>query len=61
MVKIIFGEPGIEKDRIKEDYFKSLGIQIIRFENKWVFEDIGWLLEQIRAKFNHPLIYNATH
>jgi very-short-patch-repair endonuclease len=49
-----FWEPGIEKDRIKENYLKSIGIKVLRFENKWVFEDITWVLEQIRAVFNHP-------
>jgi very-short-patch-repair endonuclease len=49
-----FWEPGLEKDRIKETYLKSLGIQVIRFENKWVFEDVQWVLGQIKAQFNHP-------
>jgi very-short-patch-repair endonuclease len=49
-----FQEPGIEKDRIKEDYLKSIGIRVIRFENKWVFEDVNWVLERIKAEFNHP-------
>lgn len=49
-----YHEPGIEKDRIKENYLKSIGIRVIRFENKWIFEDIAWVLEQIKAAFNHP-------
>lgn len=49
-----FWKPGIEKDRIKENYLKSIGIRVIRFENKWVFEDIGWVLQQIKMVFNHP-------
>lgn len=49
-----FWEPGIEKDRIKENYLQSIGIRVIRFENKWVFEDINWVLEQIKAAFNRP-------
>lgn len=47
-------EPGIERDRVKENYLRSIGIRVIRFENKWVFEDVGWVLEQIKASFNHP-------
>jgi len=49
-----FWEPGIENDRNKENYLKSIGIRVIRFENKWVFEDINWVLEKIKAAFNHP-------
>ena len=49
-----FWDPGIEKDRVKENYLKSTGIKVIRFENKWVYEDIAWVLEKIKAEFNHP-------
>ena len=49
-----FWEPGIERDRVKENYLKSIGITVIRFENKLVFEYIQWVLQQIEAKFNHP-------
>ena len=49
-----FWQPGMEKDRVKENYLRSIGITVIRFENKLVFEDIQWVLQQIEAKFNHP-------
>lgn len=49
-----FWEAGMERDRVKENYLNSLGIRVLRFENKWVFEDINWVLEQIKAVFNHP-------
>ena len=49
-----FWEPGIEQDRIKESYLNSIGIRVIRFENKWVFEDINRVLQEIKACFNHP-------
>ena len=49
-----FWERGIENDREKENYLNGLGIQVIRFEDKWVFEDIQWVLGQIKAPFNHP-------
>ena len=31
-----FWEPGIEKDRVKENYLKNTGIKVIRFDNKRV-------------------------
>ncbi|HSU51847.1 MAG TPA: endonuclease domain-containing protein [Segetibacter sp.] len=49
-----FWEPGIERDRVKENYLRSIGITVVRFENKLVFEDIEWVLQQIEGKFNHP-------
>jgi very-short-patch-repair endonuclease len=49
-----YHEPGIERDRIKESYLRSIGIRVVRFENRWVFEDIEWVLGEIRARFNHP-------
>ena len=49
-----FWQPGIERDRVKENYLRSIGITVVRFENKLVFEDIQWVLQQIEAKFNHP-------
>ncbi|MCY7420861.1 MAG: endonuclease domain-containing protein [Chitinophagaceae bacterium] len=49
-----FWEPGMERDKGKEDYSDSLGVSVLHFENKWVFEGIDWVLEQIKAKFNHP-------
>ena len=49
-----FWDAGIEKDRVKENYLKSIGIKVIRFENKWVYADIAWVLEKIKAEFNHP-------
>ncbi len=49
-----FWEPGIEKDRVKKNYVKRKGIKVSSFENKWVFEDIAWVLEKIKAEFNHP-------
>jgi very-short-patch-repair endonuclease len=49
-----FWEPGIEKDRRKEDYLGSIGVRVLRFENKLLFENVNWVLEKIKAEFNHP-------
>ena len=45
-----FWDTGIEKERVKENDLNK----VIRFENKWVYEDIAWVIEQIKAEFNHP-------
>lgn len=50
-----YHEPGITNDRIKESYLNSIGITVLRFENKLVFDDIEWVLQQIKRAFtNHP-------
>ncbi|MBC7391685.1 MAG: DUF559 domain-containing protein, partial [Opitutaceae bacterium] len=49
-----FWDAGIEKDRVKENYLKCTGIKVISFENKWVYEDIAWVLEKFKSSFNHP-------
>jgi very-short-patch-repair endonuclease len=50
-----YHEPGITNDRVKESYLQSVGIKVIRFENKLVFKDIEWVLEQIKGAFiYHP-------
>ena len=51
-----FWDTGIEKERVKENDLNT----VIRFENKWVYEDIAWVIEQIKAEFNHPWFY-ALH
>jgi very-short-patch-repair endonuclease len=43
---------GIEKDLIKEKYLRSKSIRVLRFENKWVFEDLEYVLKTISASFN---------
>jgi len=50
-----YHEPGIANDRLKESYLNSIGIKVLRFENRLVFEDVEWVLEQIKRAFtNHP-------
>jgi very-short-patch-repair endonuclease len=44
-----YHEPGITNDRLKESYLNSIGVKVLRFENKLVFEDIEWVLERIKG------------
>jgi len=41
----------IEKDTVRDKYLESLGYKIIRFENKFVFQDPGFVLDQIKKRF----------
>ena len=55
-----FWEDGLKRDHRRKCYLNSLGIQVIRFENKWVFDDMEYLLNEIRGCFknNNGMIVN---
>jgi very-short-patch-repair endonuclease len=38
-------------DYERKVFLEFYGIKVIRFENKWVFEEPGWVLDQIRSHF----------
>jgi very-short-patch-repair endonuclease len=38
----------IEKDEIRDNYLKNLGFTVIRFENKLVFQDPEFVIEEIK-------------
>lgn len=52
-----FTDSGYEYDRARTEYLQALGISVIRFENKDMFEETEGILEEIRKRFksNHPL------
>lgn len=46
-----FWEESIHYDYKRSCYLVGLGISVIRFENKWVFEDMDYILTEIRKCF----------
>src|SRR5215217_6859742 len=46
-----FTDNGFERDEVRTDYLKSLNIQVLRFENKEVFEQLEGVLAEITAQF----------
>ncbi len=46
-----FTEEGIVQDEIRTHYLNELGIKVIRFENKLVFDKPDWVLEEIKKNF----------
>ena len=46
-----FWEEGLRYDISRTKYLYTLGIRVIRFENKWIFEDIEFVLNKIRNQF----------
>jgi very-short-patch-repair endonuclease len=46
-----FTEEGLLYDTERTEYLNSVGIKVIRFENKSVFDSVNYVLEDIKACF----------
>lgn len=46
-----FWEERVQYDQRRTVYLNSKDIRVIRFENKWVFEDMDYVLNHIRGYF----------
>ena len=46
-----FTEEGKIKDEERTNFLNELGIKVIRFENKLVFDKTEWMLEEIKKNF----------
>ena len=46
-----FTPEGIEYDKTRTEYINGLNINVIRFENKLVFENTDWVLMEIKNNF----------
>lgn len=42
---------GLVQDEKRDEFLKSLNIKVLRFENKEVFENIEWVLNEIKRHF----------
>ena len=47
-----YTQEGILKDLKKESFLKKHSIRVLRFENKWVFQDIEYVLKTILSAFH---------
>lgn len=48
-----FGDDDVENyDQDRTAYFERLGIVVLRYENKYVFDYPKWVLEEIKENFN---------
>jgi very-short-patch-repair endonuclease len=43
----------IEKDEIRDKYLEDLGFRILRFENRFVFQDPDYILNEIKTIFSN--------
>ena len=46
-----FSGLGAAEDRERKEYLKTVGIVVVRFENREVFEETEWMLDVIRTNF----------
>jgi very-short-patch-repair endonuclease len=46
-----YWQEGMDRDLKKELYLKKHSIRVLRFENKWVFQDLEYVLKTISASF----------
>jgi len=46
-----FTDEGIAYDTIRTEYINSFNIKVVRFENKLVFDNTGWVLDEIKRNF----------
>ena len=42
-----YEEEGVEKDKIRDEYFESLGLKVLRFTNLDVLKNLNGVLEKI--------------
>lgn len=42
-----YGEEGIKKDKRRDAYLKNIGLKILRFSDREVFENLNGVLERI--------------
>jgi len=46
-----FWEEGIKHDTTRTAYLNNIGITVIRFENKWIFNDLEFVITEIKNHF----------
>ena len=44
----------IQKDIVRDEFFEAYGYKVIRFENRFVFQDTDLVIETIRRNFMRP-------
>jgi very-short-patch-repair endonuclease len=47
-----YWQEGIDKDFQKELFLQGHSIRVLRFDNKWIFQDIEYVLSTIAAAFH---------
>ena len=50
---IHFNAAALEYDKKRTEFLNTLGIQVLRFENKMAFENLEYVLEEIKLNFKN--------
>lgn len=50
--QVHFNATAQEKDAIRDQYFESLDYTVLRYENKFLFDNLETVLEEIKGHFN---------
>jgi len=50
-----YSEEGLQKDKTRDDYFKNLGLKILRFSDRDAFENLDGLIREIYENLPSPL------
>ena len=50
-----YSEEGLQKDKTRDDYFKNLGLKILRFSDRDAFENLDGLIQKIYENLPSPL------
>ncbi|HEX6126423.1 MAG TPA: DUF559 domain-containing protein [Pyrinomonadaceae bacterium] len=57
--EVHYNERAAQYDYERGLFLKYFGIRILRFENKWIFEEPQWVLDRIRGAFGWHLVKGA--
>jgi very-short-patch-repair endonuclease len=49
--EVHFSDAAREYDVKRKSYLQNCGIRVVRFENKWVFEELETILNRIESNF----------
>ena len=51
-----YNDEGVSKDKIRDAYLKSIGLEVLRFSDREIFENISGVLERISYNLNPPYV-----
>ena len=59
--EVHFNDAARENDAKRKKFLKDCGIRVLRFENRWIFEELEWVIWRIKSEFGWFLRSTQTH